>query len=190
MASSQQLSPAGRVAARVFPWVVAAAGGLAIYVGAGNLADARASRDWPSVEGTITVSDVVRETERTSATDMKRTSVTWRAKVAYRYVVDGTSYEGTRIAYGAYDTAERERAARTVARYPVGHTVVVFYKPADPAESVLEPGTAGVPWFFLALGSVFLLVGLIMARYLPRAFAPRPKGSSSAKGGFGQLRRR
>jgi hypothetical protein len=48
--------------------------------------------------------------------------------------------------------------------------VEVRYMPRNPGESVLEPGTQGLPWFYLALGVVFALVGLVLAAIVPRLY--------------------
>ncbi|MFM7253351.1 MAG: DUF3592 domain-containing protein [Ilumatobacteraceae bacterium] len=56
--------------------------------------------------------------------------------VIYSYTVDGTVFLGQRIRQHD-DIAET--AATTVARYPSGAPIVVYYDPRNPADSLLEP---------------------------------------------------
>jgi hypothetical protein len=58
--------------------------------------------------------------------------------VIYSYTVDGTVFLGRRIR-GDGDDGPAESAATTVARYPAGSPVVVYYDPRNPADSLLEP---------------------------------------------------
>jgi hypothetical protein len=60
--------------------------------------------------------------------------------VVYQYQVEGAPYTGSRIRAGDQFFAIRLAgdARTTVARYPVGTPVTVFYDPANPAESALE----------------------------------------------------
>jgi hypothetical protein len=153
---------------RVFPVAVLLAGAGAAYVGIESMTLARSSNEWPSVNGTITRSGIERET-RTSGTSR---STTYRARVLYEYRVDGTAHSGDRISYGHYDTEKESDAANVVARYPAGRPARVYYQPGNPVESVLEPGSGGVPWLLAALGLVFALVGTALAVVLPK-FADR-----------------
>lgn len=53
--------------------------------------------------------------------------------VLYTYCVNGTTFRGSRVGVEVAD------AESTVARYPAGSAVVVYYDPRDPSESILEP---------------------------------------------------
>lgn len=60
--------------------------------------------------------------------------------VLYTYCVDGTTFRGNRVNDEARWSRRRGRDAEaTVARYPAGAPVVVYYDPDNPAESILEP---------------------------------------------------
>ena len=56
--------------------------------------------------------------------------------VIYSYTVDGTVFLGQRI---RQHDEFAESAAATVARYPAGSPIVVYYDPRNPADSLLEP---------------------------------------------------
>lgn len=95
----------------------------------------RTAAEWATAPGTIVASTI-----QVSRTGKTRHEV---PAVAYTYVVGGTVLTGTRVRVG--DELGRTRiagtgssAADTVARYPVGATVTVFYDPSDPTSAALE----------------------------------------------------
>jgi hypothetical protein len=59
----------------------------------------------------------------------------------YRYEVDGAPFRGSRISFApTLNRRAFERALITFHRYPPGKAVTVYYDPAHPERSVLEPG--------------------------------------------------
>jgi hypothetical protein len=169
MAATSAMGPVKRFfAVRVMPAVVVLIGVLAIWIGVADWRRADTSADWPSVEGMITRSAVGREE---SGGGGRPRSVTYVARVAYAYAVDGIRHEGRRISYGHYDSAEEADADAVAGRYPVGAQVKVHYMPGHPGESVLEPGTQGTPWLILVLGAVFASVGGLLVVVAPRIVA-------------------
>ena len=165
MPSAQPMSAAKRLLlGRVFPWIVVLVGVLSMYLGIENTLMARASAAWPSVEGAIIRATVARD----SSADNSSASETWRPIVVYAYVVDAMRHEGQRISYGEYATAERADAESVVDKYPKDTRVRVSYMPDDPRQAVLEPGASGIPWFFVALGLVFSITGVLLVKFLPR----------------------
>lgn len=165
MPSAQPMSAAKRLLlGRVFPWIVVLVGVLSMYLGIENTLMARASAAWPSVEGAIIRATVARD----SSADSSGASGTWRPIVVYAYVVDAMRHEGQRISYGDYATAERADAESVIDKYPKDTRVRVYYMPDDPRQAVLEPGASGIPWFFVALGLVFSITGVLLVKFLPR----------------------
>ena len=162
------MTPAQRFfGVRVFPWIIIAVGALSIWIGIDQTLKAYRSLEWPEAPGEILTSGVRSESSSSSGS---RSSTTYHAAVGYRYEVDGRWLEGDRISYGEYGTGEYDRAASIAAQYPVGARVTVYFRPEDASECVLEPGGHGVPWFFLGLGLVFTLTGVLMAKFFPRMF--------------------
>lgn len=156
--------------ATIFPWFVVLIGALATYLGVENVLRARASTSWPSVDGTVIRAGIDRERSQATPSSTAQ-SITWRPVIVYEYVVDAVRYEGGRISFGAYATSDRGDAEAVLSRYPTGARVPVYFNPDDPGQAVIEPGTAGVPWFFVALGSVFLVAGLAAAVLFPKLVA-------------------
>ncbi len=90
---------------------------------------------WPQTMGTVlsaTVQVAQRGTTRQEA-----------PLVLYAYQVDGQMFQGQRVRVtddpGRVHLAHTDSSAsNTVARYPSGAPVVVYYDPANPANSALE----------------------------------------------------
>lgn len=60
--------------------------------------------------------------------------------VLYTYCVGEATFRGNRVNDEARRRGRRGRDAEsTVARYPAGASVVVYYDPDNPSESILEP---------------------------------------------------
>lgn len=81
---------------------------------------------WPNTRGTVLSATV----------QMSHTS---RARhesplVLYAYQVDGRMFQGHRVRANG----PCANASEVIARYPAGASVVVYYDPADPANSALE----------------------------------------------------
>jgi hypothetical protein len=137
---------------------------LADRIGKPMRAQAAASVAWPTTEGQITVSRV----ERTNRAGKGKANYT--AVITYQYSLDGKTFEGDRVWFGdgylaSHELASAFRAA--VHRYPVGKAVNVHYDPAEPAESVLEPGPtwSGSALYFVGLG-LMTLGGIILVSAL------------------------
>ena len=66
------------------------------------------------------------------------------AEVRYEYHVKGKRFTGQRVSLGE-DLGDFQ-VAETLARYPVGHSVPVYYDPAQPSQAVLEHGAPEGVW--------------------------------------------
>lgn len=122
------------------------------------------SKDWPVAKGSVIQSEI-RESRRTSGSGSnRRTVVEHLPEVVYNYNVEGQSYRSSRITFGAVN---KLNARKTVARYPKGKRIDVFYDPQKPDQAVLEPGAD--PTFsivFIGIGVVLALMGFsVAARY-------------------------
>lgn len=90
------------------------------------------AQSWPSTSGTILMSSV--QSSRSG-----RSHSTYPV-VVYQYVVNGQSYQSQTIKAGEQFLNVRVagQAQATVARYPIGANVTVYYDPVNPANSALE----------------------------------------------------
>lgn len=118
---------------------------------------AAASAAWPATEGRIIASRVARIKQRGGGKE------TYTADITYEYSLDGRTFEGERVWFGDdYSASDASAFRAAVGRYPVGSAVKVHYDPAEPSESVLEPGPtwSGSVLYFVGLG-LMTLGGLV-----------------------------
>lgn len=127
------LSIAGGACAVILPLVLLIGFGIFFYrrYQQGNAARASA-QSWPSTSGVVLSSSVQVRRSHNSSSEYP--------VVVYQYEVDGKSYQGQRVKASDKFISVRimGEARATVARYPVGARVSVYYDPNNPSESALE----------------------------------------------------
>ncbi len=120
--------------------VALAFGGWFIYL-AGNVVSScmhgHASRNWPTVDGKVIDSSVESSVEFGSHGTIH---TSYRPLIKYEYAVSGVPCSGDNWAFYTLWSTDKEWAASIVQKYPAGSRVTVYYDPANPGESVLEPG--------------------------------------------------
>lgn len=114
------------------------------------------SENWPTVEGTITVSRV-RSYEDSDQNTM------YEADVEYDYIAKDRRLTGNRITAIAVANSSRRVIEDLIAPYPVGSAVTVYYDPDNPERSVLETGGGEFSWVFVAFGGFFAALGAVIA---------------------------
>jgi hypothetical protein len=107
--------------------------GVAAY----RLVQTRGAKRWREARGRVVSSDV--ETRETVGPGQeKEKGVANYPRVVYEYTVDGKRYEGRRI--GPIDASPDLDVEQTLARYPVGAVVPVYYDSDDAAHAVIDRG--------------------------------------------------
>jgi len=89
--------------------------------------------------------------------------------VRYEFSVEGTTFNGDRVSYGASGSGDTAYATGIVQRYAKGTSVTVYYMPGNPEECVLEPGLKAQSWIIVGVGPLFLTVGILMVVFVPNA---------------------
>lgn len=138
--------------------------GSALIV-AGLLAARRSARTraWPTAEGTVLASEVVRERSSSSSTTTTTAGqYVYKAEVAYEYEVNGDRYVSNRVQLLDVSSSNDNRARATRERYNSGDRVRVYYDPKNPERAVLEPGGAGGSWLLFVVGAGFVIIASIM----------------------------
>jgi hypothetical protein len=98
---------------------------------------------WPIAPGRIISSNVESYLDDTDGPPRTQ----YRARVLYTYEVHGRQYTGDRLSLGLTISGTLSRLAqRTASRYPVGHSVDVYYNPDNPSDSLLHPHSR---WHYL-----------------------------------------
>jgi hypothetical protein len=127
------LTTAGAACAIILPILILAGTAFFIYRRSQQSNTYRqTAQTWPSTSGTVLISTL--QSRRSG----KSHSI--YPVVGYQYTVDGQTYTSQTIKAGDQFMNIRVsgQAQATVARYPVGSTVTVYYNPANPSESALE----------------------------------------------------
>ncbi len=95
-----------------------------------------ASRDWPSVSGLITRSNL--EARRTGTGSRRR--VEHDVEISYEYVVEGAVYRNDVVRFDQQNLPLKSKEL-LVSSHPVGKKVTVYYNPDKPKQSVLVRGS-------------------------------------------------
>jgi hypothetical protein len=117
--------------------------------------NAKESLSWPTTEGEVISSKI--ETYG----GLEKTS--HKARVVYKYLVNGTNYSSESVSLEAIDHDDYFYAAQVVRQYHVGKSVTVYYKPGNPEVALLEL-TEG-PYISLVAVIFFLVIGLFILIY-------------------------
>src|SRR3989344_3949897 len=144
---------------------------LTIFWGIPTARNATESKNWPSVDGQITISNMSKNYDSDDG------SITYGVQVAYNYTVNSLPYTGSTVAFGDYGSSDPSHAGGIVSRYPVGKSVKVYYNPDDPKTSVLEPGAGWSSFIGLIVGIGFGIIGVVgflFARKKLRSETPAP----------------
>ena len=143
----------------LFIWaIVATVGLLFVRYGHSQRERAKASLEWPVVQGRIISSEI------TSHTDEDGT--TYSADIEYVYTVEGIEYQANTVVLGGHSYG----AHGAVSRYPLGKTVSVSYDPGKPKRAVLEPGKESYELdelgYSMIFGAVFMgtLINFLIRR--------------------------
>ena len=124
----------------------------------------RAAREWPSTPGKVVVStselrDVgVIDSEREGGRKIEQRNF---ANIVYEYSVSGQKLRNNRVSIG--EDRGNFQVAETIAKYPVGAAVNVYYNSRHPREAVLERDLPQGLWGCLGIATVIAVVGLIGA---------------------------
>ncbi len=97
------------------------------------------------------------QTQGIVVTSRLRPSDVRHYEIVYEFAVDRRRYRSDEVTFAHTGSRNQKFALDYVQRYPVGMAVTVFYDPADPGFSVLEPSSTE---FYLIL--FFLPVGLFL----------------------------
>jgi hypothetical protein len=119
---------------------------------------------WSSTTATILESSIEEEPGRNA---MGNINVAYRVLVKYEYLVNGKTFQGSRVSFGR-PTFDYMTASNVREQFANGKQVPVWYDPEKPEEAVLAPKTtvgmlSRVPGIFLIVtGIVICLISLLL----------------------------
>jgi Protein of unknown function (DUF3592) len=128
---------------------------LILFATAYKSLQVRAAADWPSAPGKIVVSNSqvrnVRVLDDKREDDFRLEPRNF-ANIVYEYTVSGATLSNNRVSIGE-DRGDFE-VAETIARYPVGTAVTVYYNSLHPRTAVLERDLPlGKLWRYVTIGT-------------------------------------
>jgi len=136
-----------------------AIGSVVAYTGLGMVRKAKATMRWPSAEGQIVRSEGVRILIPSLSSSNRKP--VYGPEIEYEYATSGHKITGKNIKTGITGSGDSDGilANRYLAKYPVGKTVPVFFNPANPQDSILEPGPSRMTYIPLVTGLLFMVIG-------------------------------
>jgi hypothetical protein len=116
--------------------ILAAFPALIIFAAVYKYMEVAQAARWPKAQGHVVVS--TSEARAVKSMDAKSDDTELRtfAKIVYEFAVAGRKYRGDRVSIG--EDLGNFQVAETIAKYPKGAPVTVYYNPRKPTESVLE----------------------------------------------------
>jgi len=130
-------------------------GVMIITLGLWNYRNGKATLNWPTVMGKVTVSYVEKKVH--IGQGQSRTSQTHFLE--YDYEVNGIVHHGSRKRFGL---PFFESANTSFQKYHPDREIPVSYKPSKPSACCLEPGVDWSNYIVMAVGAALLLFGLII----------------------------
>ena len=134
-----------------------AGGAWALSLGFKDSSTAIASSQWPTVQGTVTDSQLSSYEETSGDSSTTR----YRANITYRYMVNGHPLIGSQVGFDDLDRTGQSEVEAIIARYPAGSAVTVYYDPARPQTAVLETGLTAGSLLPIGAGAALLVAGLV-----------------------------
>ena len=132
--------------------------GLILAVAVYKTLQVRAAREWPSAGGKVVVSRAevrkvkVIDSDRQEGHRFEERNF---ADIVYEYSVAGRKLRNNRVSIG--EDLGNFQVAETIAKYPVGAIVTVYYNPLHPGEAVLERDLPKGMWGCLGIGTAIVL---------------------------------
>lgn len=132
--------------------------GLILVAAVYKTLQVRAAHEWPSTPGKVVTSNA--EVRQVKVLDSEReTGHKFEARnfanISYEYVVSGQKLLNNRVSIG--EDRGNFQVAETIAKYPVGAPVTVYYNPLHPRDAVLERDLPQGLWGCLGIGTAIVL---------------------------------
>jgi hypothetical protein len=144
-----------------FLLILAGFAGLLAFATIYKYFEVRIASRWPSTPGRVVSSRVVQRRVGGIGGDEKDVELRNFAEVTYEYAVQGKKQRASRVSIG--EDLGNFQIEETLAKYPQGASVIVYYNPTKPGEAVLERDVPeGIFKFMLWLILGLIAVGLAL----------------------------
>lgn len=153
-----QASPnAGRIFLFVLGLLLAAIGGVFVWVMAASALRAKETRNWPQVPCVILVSEIEERLHD------PQSPIEYRHHVVFGYEWEGERLTSDQVSLrGSAWSSKRDVVFGRITSYTPGDDTLCYVNPADPTFAILEPDSLA-PLYSIWFPGVFVLGGLVMA---------------------------
>lgn len=141
----------------VFRIMIFLAGTLLISGGIISILKGVQTQNWPSVQGLVISTDVVKISRSGS-------SPSFKPIVQYSYNVDEEIYRNSRLGVLSQTYGKADKAEQYILPYQSGNPVLVYYNPETPEDSLLEVGINWGSYLMAAVGLIFILISIFFGR--------------------------
>lgn len=126
---------------------------LILWQFGGQILNYFGSMGWEQTPGMIVSSEVIEEWDTTGNR--------YVGQVVYTYEADGVTHEGNQLNLGGTTyLGNPDDAARLIAPYSVGTSVMPYVDPTDPTRAVLDRHIADAVWWLVGIGGALVLLSL------------------------------
>ncbi|KAF0209727.1 MAG: hypothetical protein FD178_3762 [Ignavibacteria bacterium] len=122
-----------------------------------NLAYFQMSKNWPSVTGKVTKSEI----RTVYVRGRNGVQTKFLPDVTYSYSINLEPFTSTRIFWGTPISKEHLETNQIVERFPTDSNVTIYYHPDKPHKSVLDRNETNLLWSGLFVSMTMLIGGII-----------------------------
>lgn len=144
----------------MIPLMITAGGFFLLFSAGPRLIESLLAKSWPEATGRMISKDIV-EVYDDSFSFSSNSKRFFEVHVVYQYEAAGRSHRGTRIGVWNEDF-QLPRAKEVGNAYYPGQALTVYYRPSDPAHSLLDRTVGGGTWFMVCAGIPISLLGVVM----------------------------
>ena len=130
-----------------------------LYLAIRNPKKAEESKNWPTVEGKMTLVHMIGRKGLINNIDTR-----------YEYSIGGQKYTGKQITLFPNTIFGKERVEEIINTYHVGQYVTVYTNPNRPKEAILESDLGDQDKFFLGWSILNILIGVFLVAVLVSGF--------------------
>jgi len=144
----------------LFPLVFLAVGTFLLLHAGPRLIESLAARAWPQADGRVTGAELIEVGQQGGQVAERDRS--YDVRIRYSFEAGGRSWQGERDGIWR-DLRPLQPARERLAAFPEGKAVRVWYHPADPRRSLLDPMVGGGTWTMVIASVPLLALGLVMS---------------------------
>jgi hypothetical protein len=113
------------------------------------------SYKWPTAKAEI-ISSELEDLTMTNETDKA-----YRAKIIYKYSINGIEYCSKKIYWGdRLSNSSKKKTVELTKKYPKGNLIEIYYNPHNFSEAVIERKISSKIYQLIAVGLIIVIIGL------------------------------